>query len=100
MPKEDNTRPRGDGQSTGVDNGFCAKPRSTGGCGRGSGRGCGHWQMEWGCKNMYPNDDPFGTIAQIKPSEKDEKTYLEGVVKSLEEDLKNAMARLSELDKL
>ena len=102
MPKGNNTRPRGTGPNAGIDWGLCngcAKPRTTGGCGRGSGRGCGRWQMKLNCKNMYPNEDPFGTLAQMMPSKNEEKAYLEGVAKSLEDDLKNVMVRLSELEK-
>jgi hypothetical protein len=55
--------------------------------------------MKWNRGNMYPNEDPFGTIAQIMPSKEEEKTYLEGVVNSLEDDLKIAKARLSELER-
>ena len=108
MPGGDRTGPLGLGPRTGRRAGFCsgydvpgyANPvvgygRGFGfgrGWGRGFGRGRGFWWREY-----YPNSVPYPRYTYPRESRDDEKTYLENLVKDLEEDLRRAKERLQEI---
>lgn len=126
MPKGDGTGPRGFGAMTGRAAGYCAGysepgfinpyiPRGGRGCGFGRGRGFGRsWGRGFGRgwrRGNYPPPRPsyspepyygpapyYGApIPEPKPEE--EKAYLEKVVESLENDLKEAKKRIDDLSK-
>lgn len=116
MPSGDRTGPEGRGPRTGRSLGYCAGYDSPGftkgtqrgrGFGRGWGRGRGFWGRGRGFwhRDYYPDryyePAPFQAYEQISPEQakKEEKSYLESMVKSLEEELKAIKERLSELSK-
>ena len=104
MPGGDRTGPMGRGPMTGRAAGFCAGNPSPGyiypGSGRGFGRGRGFGQGFWGRGRGFWHrsyePEPFYHPVQSK---EDEKTYLESIVKDLEEELKQIKNRLQELSK-
>ncbi|PNX53533.1 MAG: hypothetical protein BV458_03945 [Thermoplasmata archaeon M9B2D] len=111
MPSGDRTGPWGLGPRTGRAAGYCteynvpgyANPafgRWFGRCwGRGFGRGFwGRARGYWG-RGVYPNPAPYYPEPHIEPSREEEKTYLENMIKGLEEELKLIQERLQELSK-
>jgi len=119
MPGGDRTGPRGLGPRTGRAAGYCAGYPAPGyanpniprygrgfGYGRGYGRGYqGRGRGFWG-RGYYP--EPYYEPApyyppyqqQVSPeSSKEEKAYLEDMVKGLEEELKAIKERLQDLSK-
>ena len=109
MPGGDGTGPIGRGPMTGRALGYCAGynvPGYTnlglrrglgGGFGRGfRGRGRGFWRR--GYADPYYGPQPYiGLYPQ--QSKDEEKTYLEEMIKSLEEETKRIRERLQELSK-
>ena len=124
MPYGDRTGPRGRGPMTGRGAGHCAGypfpgfmnpyiPRRGGGRGFGRGRGWGRGfgrGRGWG-RGYYPSPDPYyDPMPQYGPSPgyggpykepgpEEEKAYLEKMVESLENDLKEVKKRIQELAK-
>ena len=128
MPWGDRTGSMGRGPMTGRRAGYCAGydmpgymnssvPRMGMGWGRGFGRGRGRGGRGfgrgrgWGGREYYPDPEPlygpspyygpapyFGDPYQ-EPAPEEEKTYLENVVKGLEEELKAVKDRLKGLAK-
>ena len=95
MPGGDRTGPMGRGSMTGRALGYCAGHNLPGyanpGFGRGFGRGWGRGigRGNWGRgRGLYPH-----------PSKDEEKTYLEEMVKDLEEEIKSIRNRIQELSK-
>lgn len=120
MPYGDRTGPRGRGSRTGRGAGYCTgndmpgymKPGPGLGRGRGMGmgRGCGYgrdrgfgrgrWLRRDGIYPPEPYYDPYyGPAPYAKPDPEVERTYLEDLVKSLEEELGAVKDRLKELEK-
>jgi len=119
MPGGDRTGPRGLGPRTGRAAGYCAGYPVPGyanpsagygrgfgfGRGRGFGRGWGRGRGFWG-RGYYPEPyyepapyyPPYQQQVSPEPS-KEEKAYLEDMVKGLEEELKAIKERLQELSK-
>ena len=93
MPGGDRTGPAGRGPMTGRAAGYCsdypepgfANPRY--GFGRGIGRGFG-WRDNYPEPYHYP-----------EPTKEEEKTYLEKMVKDLEEDIKAIRERIQDITK-
>lgn len=106
MPGGDRTGPMGRGPMTGRRLGYCtgynepgyANPGYDRGLGRGWGRGFGrgYWRCGRGFwwRGYYP--EPYNPKV---PSRKEEKIYLENMVKDLEEEIKSIKDRLQELSK-
>lgn len=108
MPGGDGTGPLGQGAQTGRRLGFCSGyetagflfPRRRIGLGRGFGRGFrgrgrGYW---WNDTNdAYFASYPMDRSAIPQPNKEQEKSYLENMVKHLEEDIKNIQTRIKEL---
>ena len=109
MPGGDGTGPLGRGSMTGRAAGFCAGYPSPGyanpsfgqGFGRGWGRGFG--RGFWGRRTLWrgplyqdPYYPPFRGVFPTQNKE-EEKTYLEEMVKGLEEEIKDIRARIKEL---
>ena len=109
MPGGDGTGPEGRGSMTGRATGFCAgfsspgyaNPRSGRGFGRGWNRGIG--RGFWGRRMLWhepyyhePNNPPFRGVIPTQNKE-EEKTYLEEMVKGLEEEIKDIRGRIKEL---
>lgn len=103
MPGGDRTGPMGHGPMTGRGLGLCAGYSSPGysnpgygqGHGRGWGRGFGrgYWRRGrgfWG-RSYYP--EPYYQPAPTK----EEKKYLENIVKGLEEEIKDIRERIKEI---
>ena len=108
MPGGDRTGPEGFGPRTGRALGYCSGYSSPGftkgiprgrGFGRGRGRGFrygwgrgrGFWREEY-----YP--EPYQRAPYPEPAV-DEKTYLQDIIKGLEEELKAVKQRLQEISK-
>jgi len=111
MPAGDGTGPVGRGPMTGRAAGYCAgyqmpgyaNPGGTGyerglGFGRGHGRGFGRgfWGRGRGFWWRGYEPEPYYTPA---PTRKEEKTYLENMVKALDEEIKAIRERIQELSK-
>lgn len=109
MPGGDRTGPLGQGPMTGRAAGFCAgftgpgydNPRPGRGFGRGWGRGYG--RGNWGRRMMWretynqgPYNQPYRDDFPY-PTKDEEKTYLERMVKGLEEEIKNIRERIKKL---
>ena len=112
MPGGDRTGPEGYGSRTGKALGYCSgydspgfvkgAPRGGGfgrgwglGFGRGfRGRGRGFWRRDY-----YPITVPFYKTPYPESNREEEKTYLEEMVKGLEEELKIIKDRVQELSK-
>ena len=92
MPGGDRTGPVGRGPMTGRAAGYCSGYPNPGninpGYGRGFGRGFGRGRGFWGRSN-YP--EPY-----YRPisNREEEKTYLEDMIKSLEEEIKTIQERI------
>ena len=117
MPGGDKTGPKGYGPRTGRGLGYCSEydspgftrgvPRGGGGFGRGCGRGFGRgfWGRGRGFWRRNCYSDPYYGPApyhkNIDPelSKEEEKSYLEDMVKGLEDDLKFIKEKLQELSK-
>ena len=104
MPGGDRTGPLGRGPITGRALGYCsggnipgyANPGFGRGFGRGFwGRGRGFWWRDY--------SDPYRPHPNMafypQPTKDGEKTYLEGMIKNLEEEMKTMKERLQELYK-
>ena len=102
MPGGDRTGPMGRGPMTGRATGFCAGNTTPGytypryGQGFGRGRGIGRGFGGPGRRFWY-RENEYMPINQ--PSINEEKTYLENLVKNLEDELKNVKNRIKELSK-
>ena len=104
MPGGDRTGPVGQGPMTGRAEGFCTGSQTPGfanpggigyGRGLGSGRGRGFGRRYWRrSRDYYP--EPYYPIAQTRD---EEKTYLENMVKGLEEEINIIRERIKELSK-
>ena len=114
MPGGDRTGPLGNGPMTGKALGFCAGNPTPGypnpsygrGLGRGWGRGFGRgfWRRGrgfwWrGYGDPYFGSHPLERGMYAQPTREEEKTYLENMIKSLEEEMKMIRERLEELSK-
>jgi len=117
MPGGDRTGPVGYGPRTGRGLGYCSGydspgftkgvPRGRGGFGRGWGRGFGrgYWGRGRGFwrRGDYPQSygwpEPYYGDTYPTPSKEEEKSYLENMVKGLEEELKAIKQRIQELSK-
>ena len=113
MPGGDRTGPLGHGPMTGRALGYCSGKYMPGyanpGFGRGLGRGWvrGFGRGFWGRGRGFWRrgyDDPYywpqpymGVYPQ--PTKDEEKTYLESMIKNLEEEIKMLQERLQELSK-
>ena len=111
MPGGNRTGPWGLGPRTGRVAGYCAgysvpgyaNPGYGRGFGRGWGRGFGRgfWRRNrgfWG-RGAYPYPLIYPPDIYHEPSRKDEKAYLEDIIKDLEEEMKMIRERLQELSK-
>jgi len=106
MPGGDRTGPLGRGPMTGRSAGFCAGYQNPGyanpgfgrGLGRGWGRGFGrgYWGRGRGFWSREYQPDPY---YQPSLNKDEEKTYLESMLKSLEEEIKAIRERIQELSK-
>lgn len=99
MPGGDRTGPHGLGPRTGRSLGYCSGYNSPGytnpGFGRGfRGRGRGFWWRGYR-DPYYKPQTPFGV--NPRSNKEEEKTYLENLVKDLEEEIKMIKERLYEL---
>ena len=109
MPGGDGTGPVGRGSITGRAAGFCtgypgpgyANPSFNRGFGRGRGRGIG--RGFWGRRMLWrepyshdPYNPPFRGVYPTQ-SKEEEKTYLEEMVKGLEEEIKDIRGRIKQL---
>jgi hypothetical protein len=122
LPGGDRTGPSGFGPRTGRAAGYCAGYPSPGymnayprfgrgvGFGRGRGRGFGRgfwgqgqgfWRRGYYPEPYYESDQHFPQYQQPSPAEKtkQEKDYLENLIKDLEEELKAIKERLIEITK-
>lgn len=109
MPYGDRTGPEGRGPRTGRGLGYCAgydSPGYTRGVGRGMGRGFGRGRGRgfgrgFGRRAHYDDAPPESYYVPVyrEPAPEDEKKYLEGYVKSLEEELEAVKKRMKELAK-
>ena len=108
MPYGDRTGPDGAGSMTGRRMGFCAGNDSpgcqTGGRGSGYGRGFGRGRgmgrgRGFGRRPFWSYDYVGPRVVPVyrDPAPEDEKTYLDGYMKSLEAELKSVKERLKEL---
>jgi len=116
MPGGDGTGPMGMGPMTGRRAGYCtgysvpgytnASVRGFGrGFARGRGFGRGFWRRGY-CSYPGPYYRYYGPTPELtqpyvypEPTKEEEKTYLEEMVKSMEEELKAIKGRLEELSK-
>ena len=117
MPGGDRTGPAGYGSRTGRGLGYCSgydspgftkgTPRGGGGFGRGWGRGFGRgfwgrgrgfWRRDY-YPDSYYETVPYYRNTYPEPSKDEEKSYLEGIVKGLEGELKAIKERLQGLSK-
>ena len=108
MPGGDRTGPAGRGPMTGRAAGYCSDYPEPGfanprygfgrGIGRGFGRGFGrgYWGRGrgFGWRDNYP--EPYH---YPEPTKEEEKTYLEKMVKDLEEDIKAIRERIQDITK-
>ena len=117
MPGGDRTGPTGYGSRTGRGLGYCSgydspgftkgTPRGGGGFGRGWGRGFGRgfWRRGRGFwhRGYYPEPycgpEPYYRDTYPEYNKESEKTYLENLVKDLEEEIKQVKQRLNEIAK-
>ena len=107
MPGGDGTGPIGQGPMSGRAAGFCAgyqmpgyaNPHYGRGLGRGWGRdfGRGYWGRGRGLgwRSYYP--EPLYRNIHPEPSREEEKTYLENLIKGLEEEIKQLQTRIKDL---
>jgi hypothetical protein len=112
MPGGDRTGPLGRGPMTGRALGYCtgsnmlgyATPGFGRGFGRGGGRGLGRrWGRGrgfwWrGYSDPYYYQQPYMDVYP-QPTKEEEKTYLESMIKSLEEEIKMIKERLQKISK-
>lgn len=106
MPGGDGTGPEGRGSMTGRALGYCSGSNSPGfafgrgrGFGRGySGRGRGFWRRA-SYPDPYYEPVPYHREVYQRPTKEEEKTYLENLIKDLEEEIKSVKNRLEELSK-
>jgi len=109
MPSGDRTGPDGLGPQTGRALGYCSGYDSPGftrgmplgrgygrGWGRGFGRGRGFRRRAY-YPEPYYEPAPYYRRQEIKPEE--EKTYLENILKNLEEEIKTVKQKIQELSK-
>ena len=106
MPGGDRTGPTGRGPMTGRSVGYCtgypepgyASPGYGRGLGRGLGRGFGRgfWGRGRGFWRRDYSPEPYHTQ---EPTKEEEKTYLEKMVKGLEEEIKAIRERIQEITK-
>jgi hypothetical protein len=106
MPGGDGSGPEGHGPMTGRKLGLCAGYSTPGysnpsygrGLGRGWGRGIGrgYWRRGRGFWWRGYSPEPYNAPM---PSREEEKTYLENLVKTLEDELKAVKDRLQDLIK-
>ena len=112
MPGGDRTGPVGRGPMTGRAAGFCAgfsdpgfsNPDSSRGFGRGMGRGFGRGFYRRGRSFLgrsYGEDPNYSQQPNVypQPSKDEEKTYLQNMIKGLEEEMKRIKERLQDLSK-
>ena len=110
MPGGDRTGPEGLGPMTGRSLGYCSGSNSPGfayGQGRGFGRGFGRGYFGRGRgfwrRAIYPDPyfepTPYHRDAYQRPTKKEEKTYLENLIKDLEEEINSIKSRIKELSK-
>ena len=116
MPGGDRTGPEGRGSRTGRGAGYCSGysmpgyanpdiPRFGRGFGFGRGRSMGYWRRGRGFwrRGYYPEPyyepAPSYRDTYSKPSGEEEKTYLEDMIKGLEEEMKELKERLSKISK-
>ena len=100
MPGGDRTGPTGRGPMTGRSEGYCAgypepgytNPGYGRGLGRGQGKGFGRGY--WGRGRGFWRRDSYP-----EPTKDEEKTYLEKMVKGLEEEIKAIRERIQEMTK-
>jgi hypothetical protein len=97
MPGGDGTGPIGRGPMTGRAAGLCAG-YPTPGYGRGSGLGLGRRYMGRGRGFWWKSSTPDFHYTTA-PSREEEKTYLENMIKNLEEEIKSMRGRLKEKSK-
>jgi len=109
MPGGDRTGPEGQGSMTGRGLGYCLGSNSPGfafGRGRGFGRGFGrgYWGRGRGFwrRGFYPSESqydpaPYYRESYPRPSKQEEKTYLENLIKDLEEEIKSVKSRIKQL---
>jgi len=110
MPGGDRTGPEGLGPMTGRSLGYCSGSNSPGftyGRGRGFGRGFG--RVYWGRgrgfwrRASYPDPyiepAPYYRDSYQRPTKEEEKTYLENLIKGLEEEINTIKIRIKELSK-
>ena len=106
MPGGDRTGPTGRGPMTGRGAGYCAgnpdpgyaKPGYGRGFGRGLGRGFGrgYWGRGRGFSRRGNYPEPY---YHPEPTKEEEKSYLEKMVKGLEEEIKAIRERIQEITK-
>jgi len=118
MPGGNRTGPVGNGPRTGRGLGYCSGYESPGftkvsplsrgfgrGLGRGRGFGRGFWRYGRGFwrRDNYPNyyqgPNPYYEKDYPRPSNEEEKSYLENIVKDLESELKQVKERIQALSK-
>ena len=106
MPNGDGTGPLGRGQMTGGGFGFCAgfshpgysNPGIGRGLGRGRGRGFGRifWGRGRGFFRRGLSENPYYSPVQTR---EEKKTYLENMIKGLEEEISSIRERINKLPK-
>jgi len=104
MPGGDGSGSMGQGPMTGRAAGFCAgypnpgysRPRYGLGYGRGWGRGFGRGYLGRGRRFWYRD---YSELPYKQPNIDEEKTYLENIVKNLNDELKAVKERLNDLQK-
>lgn len=111
MPGGNRTGPLGFGPRTGRGMGYCAGYNMPGytnpgaGFGRGRGMGFGRGRgFGWRAFSPLPGPAPYygpayPDYSYPQPSPDEEKTYLEGLVKNLEGEMKEIKERLKELSR-
>ena len=110
MPGGDRTGPIGQGPRTGRGLGFCSGndvpgftfPRGRFGFGRGLGRGFrGRGRGYWWNDPRDVNYAPYypSNVSNPQMDREQEKTYLENIVKGLEEEIKQIKNRIQDLKK-
>ena len=107
MPGGDRTGPEGRGPMTGRALGYCSGYSAPGFWGRGRGFGRGFGRGSWGrgrgfwCRGLYPDPyygpTPYYRDFNPEPTKAEEKTYLENLIKDLEEEMKSVKERMKEL---
>jgi len=100
MPGGDRTGPMGRGPMTGRGMGICAGYTRPGYFnpvfGRGLGRGFG--RRSWGRGRRFWDRDYYEN-PYVEPNINEEKTYLENLIKGLEEEIKTLKEKLKEISK-